>query len=187
MEEDKEMASCPQIAALSIRERLFVLEYCKDLNATQASIRAGYPPTKNTRFGYSLLFTKRIKNAINAKLDQVAKNKEYDINKMFELRRTLLEESMAPGDDHNPAIANMMMNAIETRYLGLTDKVESRNTNLNINMTILLTSKDMERLEELGFVIKLPEQEQTMGEGKIININPDTGDTIDGDFSDTLE
>ncbi|WP_051257065.1 terminase small subunit [Brevundimonas aveniformis] len=32
----------PDLAALSIKQRLFVLEYLKDLNATQAAIRAGY-------------------------------------------------------------------------------------------------------------------------------------------------
>jgi len=49
---------------LSPRQRLFVLEYLKDLNATQAAIRAGYSKRTAEQLGYRLLRNVQIKTAI---------------------------------------------------------------------------------------------------------------------------
>ncbi len=55
---------------LEPRQRAFIKEYVKDLNAKQAAIRAGYSKTSASKQGYKLLRNPRI----------IAKLKSYDIN-----------------------------------------------------------------------------------------------------------
>ena len=61
-----------KIRAADQRQRRFVLEYCKDLNATAAATRAGFS-TKGARVqGSRLLANPNIAAAIRAKLDTAA-------------------------------------------------------------------------------------------------------------------
>jgi phage terminase small subunit len=43
------------LGKLSDKQRRFVLEYMKDLNATQAAIRAGYSEKRQSQAGHRLL------------------------------------------------------------------------------------------------------------------------------------
>lgn len=55
---------------LSDRERLFVAEYLKDLNATQAAIRAGYAKPSARQQGYRLLTKDHVSAAIAAGVEK---------------------------------------------------------------------------------------------------------------------
>jgi phage terminase small subunit len=60
------------------RQILFVIEYCKDFNATQAAIRAGYAERSAAEIGYELLRKPQIQDAVNRRLAQIAAAAEVD-------------------------------------------------------------------------------------------------------------
>lgn len=57
---------------LTEKQQLFIQEYLKDLNATQAAIRAGYAPKRADAFGWNLLrkveVSQAIQSAVNRRL-----------------------------------------------------------------------------------------------------------------------
>lgn len=54
------------------KQKIFVTEYIKDLNATQAAKRAGYSEKSAHSQGIRLLKDERIKNAITKSLQEVS-------------------------------------------------------------------------------------------------------------------
>lgn len=74
---------------LSPRARLFVAEYLKDLNATQAAIRAGYSARTAGQQGSRLLKNAQIAEAIAASVKQ---REEKALSDVEFLRRRLREE-----------------------------------------------------------------------------------------------
>jgi phage terminase small subunit len=67
--DDNEEAEQPTTASLNVRQRLFVSEYLKDQNATQAYIRAGYAAKAAGVCGPQLLGNPSIRAAIDDALD----------------------------------------------------------------------------------------------------------------------
>lgn len=53
------------------KQKKFCIEYLKDLNATQAAIRAGYSKNTATEIGYEYLRKPHIKEYIDKELDDV--------------------------------------------------------------------------------------------------------------------
>lgn len=80
------------VRALSDRERLFVAEYLKDLNATQAAIRVGYSAKTSRQQGYRLLTKDHIAEAIAA---GVGKREEKILDDSDYLLKRLREEADA--------------------------------------------------------------------------------------------
>lgn len=77
------------MAELNTRQELFCYEYIKDLNATQAAIRAGYSAKTANRIS-SLLLTKIDVSNLVAKLmekrmDKVKVDAEYVLNRLVEI------------------------------------------------------------------------------------------------------
>lgn len=64
--------------ALTPKQRLFVQEYLKDLNATQAAVRAGYSFETAGSQGGRLLKNVEIEEAINAAIDGRAERIQVD-------------------------------------------------------------------------------------------------------------
>ena len=64
--------------ALSKKQALFALEYIKDLNATQAAIRAGYSEKCAKEIGYENLTKPHINEAIKKALDERADKVKVD-------------------------------------------------------------------------------------------------------------
>lgn len=73
------------MSELTPKQRLFVAEYLKDLNATQAAIRAGYSAKTANEQGARLLANASVKSAVNDAMDQRAETVQVDAE--YVLRR----------------------------------------------------------------------------------------------------
>lgn len=71
------------MAKLNDKQRLFVEEYLKDLNATQAAIRAGYSAKRADAIGYENLRKPEIKSAIQEAMK--AREKRTEITQDYVL------------------------------------------------------------------------------------------------------
>jgi phage terminase small subunit len=69
---------------LDLRHKLFVLEYLKDLNASQAAIRAGYSAKSARTKGYELMKNPDIKLAIESAMDKRAKRLDISADKVLQ-------------------------------------------------------------------------------------------------------
>lgn len=77
--------------ALTKKQRLFVDEYLIDLNATQASIRAGYSTRRATEIGYQLLQRPEVAQAIQAALAERSKRTEVEADYVIRRLREIDE------------------------------------------------------------------------------------------------
>jgi len=78
---EAELAKLPEKtseALLRLREKRFVSEYPKDLNATQAAIRAGYSPVSAGTLGSRLLQKVEIQTAIARRIERLAAIADVD-------------------------------------------------------------------------------------------------------------
>lgn len=75
----------PRERPLTDRQRIFVAEYLKDRNATQAAIRAGYSAKTANEQGARLLANVSIRRAVNESTKRQIERLEWDA------KRTLLE------------------------------------------------------------------------------------------------
>jgi phage terminase small subunit len=66
------------VAELTNKQRMFVAEYLKDLNATQAAIRAGYSSKNADKIGFQLLEKTRVQQAIEQAMKRRIKRVEFD-------------------------------------------------------------------------------------------------------------
>lgn len=80
---------------LTPKQERFVCEYLKDLNATQAAIRAGYSENSAGQIGAENLRKPAIKEAIDAKLEEMNNSAIADANETLEyLSRVLRGEEV---------------------------------------------------------------------------------------------
>jgi len=77
------------VSNLTPKQELFVAEYLKDLNATQAAIRAGYAESGARTEGARLLanadIAAAVKAAIDARTEQVKIDANYVLRELFKL------------------------------------------------------------------------------------------------------
>lgn len=71
------------MAELTPKQRLFVAEYLKDLNATQAAIRAGYSEKTAGAMGHELLKKPEIQEVIAAAADKRAEKLEITAERVL--------------------------------------------------------------------------------------------------------
>lgn len=85
----------PKGKELNERQKLFISEYIIDRNATQSAIRAGYSEKTAYAIGNNLLKKIEIKNAIDEKLDKMAKKLDLTAEKILmdieEVKRRCLQ------------------------------------------------------------------------------------------------
>ena len=74
----------PKDRGLNDRQRSFVNEYLRDLNATQAAIRAGYSARSADKIGHQLLGNTRISEAIHAAMQQREKRTQITADRVLE-------------------------------------------------------------------------------------------------------
>ncbi|MGJ1431605.1 terminase small subunit [Sphingobacterium spiritivorum] len=79
---------------LTTNQRRFVEEYCKDFNATQAAIRAGYSEKTAAVVGHENLRKPNISQAINARLDELSLSAEELTKKTADIARGNLADYM---------------------------------------------------------------------------------------------
>jgi len=92
--------------ALTPKQQQFVLEYLKDLNATQAAIRAGYAPKDADVQGPRLLGNVGVMEAINkAKEKRAAKieiDAEWVLRRLVEISDRCMQAEPVRDDEGNP-------------------------------------------------------------------------------------
>ncbi|WP_099974240.1 terminase small subunit [Lactobacillus terrae] len=126
------------------KQELFVTEYLKDLNATQAAIRAGYSEKTAYSQGQRLLKNVEVKSAIEQQMKSVNKKIIADAEEVM----TFLTDTMR-GNTTSQELTNtgevveitasmpQRLKAAELmgkRHALFTDKVEQTNTNIDINI-----------------------------------------------------
>lgn len=79
---------------LTVNQRRFVEEYCKDFNATQAAIRAGYSAKTAAVVGHENLRKPNISSAITARLDELSLTAEELTKKTADIARGNLSDYM---------------------------------------------------------------------------------------------
>jgi len=83
---------------LTDKQAKFVEEYCVDLNATQAAIRAGYSEDTAGVIGYENLKKPYIKEAIHAKQEEHAEQCFVSIGSLTHELNVALDMAVAQGD-----------------------------------------------------------------------------------------
>lgn len=144
--------------ALTTKQELFVTEYLKDLNATQAAIRAGYSAKTAEQMGYQLLQKNSVKTtidkAIAARTHRIERTADEILRDLADIAQTAKAAYFENPD--KPALAGAALKALELegKHHGLfRDKVEVTGKNgkplgqsvLNIHGIMTL-----EQLEALG-------------------------------------
>lgn len=120
------------MAKLTAKQELFITEYMKDLNATQAAIRAGYKKDNAYATGAENLRKPQIKNEIDKRLEERAKNNGVTAEYVLQGIKGIADNVEAKETDRLKAYELL------GKHLKLfTDKVE-QNTELSGNMTIKL-------------------------------------------------
>lgn len=113
---------------LTAKQRLFVTEYLKDLNATQSAIRAGYSPHTAAEQGARLLANVKVKKAIDRALSERANQTEHKaldvLNDIQEIAQKAKQGYMA--DPTNIGLLNGALKALELegKHLGIPEKLE---------------------------------------------------------------
>ncbi len=85
---------------LTPKERLFVAEYLKDLNATQAAIRAGYSKKTAKQTGYENLTKPYIQRALSKSRNSIEKREEKALMAAYEVEKLLDEMIRANPKDY---------------------------------------------------------------------------------------
>ncbi len=91
------------MAKLKGKQQKFVNEYIKDLNATQAAIRAGYSAKTAVVIGAQNLTKLNIANAIAEKMK--ARNEKAEIDARYVLERLIEIDEMDVADILNPDLS----------------------------------------------------------------------------------
>lgn len=124
---------------LTKKQRLFVTEYLKDKNGTQAAIRAGYNKHSAPSIASENLQKPYICHAIEEKLKEILHQNEVDIAFVINgIKEIALKESAKDTD---------RLKAYELLGKNLkmfTDKIESENINHNNDITVKFDDKKLE-------------------------------------------
>lgn len=72
------------MAELTIKQERFVIEYIKDLNATQAAIRAGYSPKTAGVQGSTLLKNPNVSEEVKKRLENIKSDRIADATEVLE-------------------------------------------------------------------------------------------------------
>lgn len=115
-------------------------EYPKDLNATQAAIRAGYSKRTANRIGAELLTIPVVKKAINVKL---AKLEEQCSVKVKEILKALRKIAFGEGEEGKDYAARDILRALE--LLGKTQGLFS--DTIKVDIGIIKQYTETEQLE----------------------------------------
>ncbi len=85
---------------LTPKERLFVAEYLKDLNATQAAIRAGYSRKTAKQTGHENLTKPYIQKALSESRNSIERREERALLTAYEVEKLLDEMIRADPKDY---------------------------------------------------------------------------------------
>lgn len=117
------------LANLTEREKRFCHEYCIDLNAKQAAIRAGYSPKAASVQGTKLMKKPTIKRAIGFMLRKVDKKSELTAQDVTEQLKYVVTRSGADFIDRETGKLKPL-NKLPKRALQSIDGIEQKVTTL---------------------------------------------------------
>jgi phage terminase small subunit len=147
---------------LTARQALFVDEYLKDMNATEAAKRAGYSPRTAESQGSTVLKLSKVQKRIAAAQERRAKRIEVDSD--FVLRRLLDEVNADAADLYGadgellpvPAWPEVWRRGLVStiRTTKLYGRGEDRATEIGVQTDVVLVDR-ARRLELLGKHIKV--------------------------------
>jgi phage terminase small subunit len=103
------------VDSLSDRQRQFCEEYLKDLNATQAVIRAGYQTKFPNRIGFQLMENAAVRIAIDAL--RAERSKGTDVTKDFVLRG--IQKAIRLAEESGNLNALLRGHELLARHLGM--------------------------------------------------------------------
>lgn len=103
------------INSLSDRQRVFCEEYLKDLNATQAAIRAGYASKNAKQAAYQLMENQAIRIAIDGL--RAERSNHTDVTKDFVLRG--IQKAIRLAEDAGNLNALLRGHELLARHLGM--------------------------------------------------------------------
>ena len=94
------------MAELNQRQEMFCREYIKDLNGTQAAIRAGYSPRTADRMAYELLKKPEIQAFVlqskAERVEEVKVDANYVLKRLIEIDEMDVADILADGGDFLP-------------------------------------------------------------------------------------
>lgn len=108
---------------LNPKQQKFVQEYLKDLNATQAAIRAGYSKKTAYSIGQRLLKHVEVKAAVQAGQKKAAEGAEVTVEYVIKNLRQLAEDAMSDADRMN---ANRSLELLGKHVGAFTENISVR-------------------------------------------------------------
>ena len=130
--------------AITNKRRVFVEEYLRDLNATQAAIRAGYAKRSARQQGQRLLTKDDISDAIKARLDERAMKADEVIQRLTDMARGDIGDFM---DIERMTFSLNLAKAKEKGLTHLIHKIKDR--------VVMTSNKDGEETETHTIEIEL--------------------------------
>lgn len=123
---------------LTPKQELFITEYMKDLNATQAAIRAGYKEDNAYATGAENLRKPQIKNEIDKRLEERARNNGITAEYVLQGIKSIADKIDAKETDRLKAYELL------GKHLKLfTDKLEAETNNKNDNTVRIKLEGDL--------------------------------------------
>lgn len=129
------------MAELTAKQEAFVREYLKDLNATQAAIRAGYSEKTAQEQGSRLLSNVMVAEAVAKRQDKAAKRAEITVDSLAQE----LEEARAIALAEKQSSAAVSATMGKAKLFGLGS--ENRKVSGTIQV-VTITAKQLDALTE---------------------------------------
>jgi len=187
----------PKGDKINTRQRLFCIEYLKDLNATQAAIRAGYPQNSANRVGPENLSKMVVQNEISAQIQEILKQSKLSLEKQifdYWIKRAFYKVT-----DIVSTKGNIKLSEKKLKETGLDVCIDGINKKVNAQgvetVVIEFANKD-KALEMLSKYIRMIKEEQpvsnTTNNNKLVSLktliinqvkaSPQEGDRIIGEL-----
>ena len=139
--------------ALNPKQKKFCVEYAKDLNATQAAIRAGYSPRTAKAQGSRLLTNVDIKSEIANLVGKATERSEIDLAWLLSELKTISSANMA--DFMTWTRDNVYLTPGEELPRELLSAVESVGKTQDKSGRILVKIKLHSKLQAMNAILKL--------------------------------
>lgn len=161
--------------ALSNKQQMFVNEYLKDFNATQAAIRAGYSEKSAAIIGWENIRKPNISATIKQRLEETAMSADEVLMRLAKQARGDMRDFLAVGEN---GIDVDLTYAIENNLTDLIKKISHRRTR---------TTKDDGVYEEEYIQLELHDAHAALVDlGKKHALFTDNNRFVDGDGNDVI-
>jgi phage terminase small subunit len=123
-------------AKLTPKQEMFCLEYLKDLNATQAAIRAGYSEKTATSVGSENLrkpdINAKIQELFNKRAERILVDADWVLRKSVELHDRCAQAKAVTDRDGNPILSEDGQPVYKFEHVGVAKALELIGKHVNI-------------------------------------------------------